>query len=111
MNNKLVQLFGKMAEITKPKCAQCRVPYSCCSSEYCEMAVSLAAEYGVVLQPTNHPTLKMMGTAGCIAPPHYRPLCTLHLCSINSMGFDPDAKFNKKYFELREEIETLYAEE
>ena len=74
------------------------------------MAIALAAEDGVELTPTTHPTLKMMGTSGCIAPPHYRPLCTLHVCSINSLGFDRDPEFNKSYFELRNKIEIAYLE-
>lgn len=111
MNNNLVQLFGKMADLTKPKCAECKLHYSCCSSEYCEIAIDLAENDGVTLTPTNHPKLKMMGISGCIASPHYRPLCTLHICSINSLGYDKDEKFNEEYFNLREKIETEYLKE
>ncbi len=111
MNNNLVQLFGKMADLTKPKCAECKIPHSCCSPEYCEMAIQLAFKDGVTLTPTNHPKLKMMESSGCTAPVHYRPLCTLHVCSINSLGFDSDAEFTKSYFELRDKIELAYFEE
>lgn len=49
-----------------------------------------------------------MGATGCKLAPHMRPLCTLHVCSINSLGFDPrDPEFTQKYFELREKIETI----
>ena len=66
------------------------------------MAIEIAAEKGVALTPTGHPELKLMGPNGCIAPPHLRPDCTLHVCSINSLGFDPkDPAFTKAYFKLR----------
>ena len=108
MNQALVVLYQQMADLTVGKCAECRSPHSCCSPEYCEMAIEEAAIDGVTLTPTDHPRLKMMGPTGCIAPPHYRPLCTLHVCSINSLGFDPkDMKFTKKYFKLRDQIEDV----
>jgi hypothetical protein len=51
-----------------------------------------------------------MGPGGCVAPPHFRKLCTLHVCSINSLGFDPkDPRFTREYFILREQIEQLEA--
>jgi hypothetical protein len=54
---------------------------------------------------TTHPTLRYMGKDGCVCPPHLRPLCTLHVCNINSFGFDPqDPEFNDKYFALRDKI-------
>lgn len=105
--SKLEQLYQEMAELTLPKCKECRCPLSCCSTEYCHMAISYAAENGVTLTPTGvNPMLPLMGNDGCVAPPHLRPLCTLHVCSINNLGFDPkDRAFTKKYFQIRRLIE------
>lgn len=105
--NKLELLYQEMAELTLPKCKQCRVPMSCCSPEYCEAAIQIASEKGVTLEAQHfHPTLPLLGPTGCVAPPHLRPNCTLHVCSINSLGFDPhDRAFTKKYFRIRRLIE------
>lgn len=52
--------------------------------------------------------LPFMGAKGCVVPPHLRPLCTLHVCSINSFGCDPkDADFTAKYFKLRRQIDRV----
>lgn len=115
-NNALLQqkkdLYQKIADLTRPKCAECRVPLSCCSAEYCHMTIELAKEsYGIDLKPTNHPTLPLMGEYGCIAEPYLRPACALHLCSINSLGFDKDPKFNKEYYQIRGKIEKIQYQE
>ncbi len=109
----LKSLLRKMADLTAPKCAgtggvgSCNPPHSCCSPEYCEMTLGYAKEsWGVELQRTEHPRLPLMGPLGCIAEPHLRPLCTLHLCKINGLGCTGDKKFDKAYFKLRDEINT-----
>lgn len=103
---KEVKLFQQMADLTEPKCRECRAPQSCCSPEYCEMAIGYAAEQGITLTPTDHSRLPMMGPTGCIVAPHLRPLCTFHVCSINGLGFDPkDPAFTKKYFQIRNKID------
>lgn len=96
-----------MAEHTKNECASsCRVPYSCCSSYYCELAEQNAKCKGLTLPQTGHPTLPFMGINGCTVPPHLRPLCTLHVCSINSLGFKPnDQQWTSEYFALRRQLE------
>lgn len=106
-SNKAERLWQEMADLTAPECASvCRLPHSCCSPEYCDMAEDRAKEFGVILQLQDHPTLKFMGQNGCTVPPYLRPLCTLHTCAINSFGFKPgDDKFTKKYFRLRALIE------
>lgn len=105
---KLIRLYQQLADLTEPKCRQCRVPQSCCSAEYCDMAFQNASEKGITLTPTDHPRLPLMGPTGCIAPPHVRPLCTFHVCSISALGFDPkDRAFTKEYFRLRGQIEKL----
>jgi hypothetical protein len=108
MKKALIVLYQEMADLTLPKCKECRVPLSCCDSMYCDMAFAYAKAEGVNLERTNHPTLPLMGEKGCTAPPYLRPLCTLHVCSINSLGFDAkDLKWTNKYFALRERIDEL----
>lgn len=112
----LIDLYGKMAEHTAPKCnsISCgRIGKDrCCDSMYCDLAEKIAKEqWNTSLKPTSHPRLKFMGPTGCTVPPHMRPLCTLHQCSINSIGIFPsDKKWNDRYFELRAQIEEHEAE-
>lgn len=107
MNNpKLIPLMQQMADLTLPKCRGCRCPLSCCSGEYCEMAIEYAKEeWGTELGRTSHPTLPLMGPSGCTAAPHLRPLCTLHTCEINGRGTSGNQEWDEQYFTLREEIE------
>jgi hypothetical protein len=107
----LPSLYQRLYEITGPKCrTECRLPQSCCSPEYCEIAIEFAQEEGIELARTDHPKLPLMGPAGCTAPPHLRPMCTRHLCSINGLGMDRDPVFNRKYFRLIEQIDRLELE-
>jgi len=71
------------------------------------MAIEIALEeYGVRLERTSHPILPLMGEKGCVAPPHTRPLCTLHTCSVNSLGVKiDDVEWTDKYYILRNKIE------
>lgn len=105
----IIQLYKQMSDLTQPQCQhQCRVPLSCCSGEYCEMAIEWAKEqYNVTLQETGHATLPLMGPEGCTAEPHLRPLCTLHTCAINNYGFTQDPDWDKHYFTLRDRIEAM----
>lgn len=107
VNDKIIALWQKMADHTAPECAHtCRAPHSCCDPMYCEMATETAQLLGVELQTQNHPTLPYMGPNGCVVPPHVRPLCTLHTCAMNSLGFKPgDDQWTRKYFRLRAAIE------
>ncbi len=114
MKDELKVLFQQMADLTAPQCAGtavggCKFPHSCCSSEYCEMAIEIAKEEGITLEIQTHdPKLPLMGPNGCIAPPYVRPLCTLHVCSINGLGFNiKDPKWTVKYFKLRNKIENF----
>jgi len=66
---------------------------------------------GVAFEPTGHVSLPGMSATGCVIPPHFRPLCTLHVCSINALGTSGDAKFDAEYFSLREEIEDVQSKE
>lgn len=108
-------LWSEMAALTAPMCAgigkgACRVPHSCCSPEYCDMALAYAAEVGEPLARTGHQTLPLMGPNGCTAAPHLRQLCTLHVCCVNSSGCNPrDAEWTKRYFSLRRKLELVKA--
>ena len=108
MTEELVILYQQMADLTRPKCGECRSPLSCCDEMYCHLAGEMIQEAGLNVPTTGHPRLPYMGPNGCVVPPHLRPACTMHLCSINSLGFDPkDLPFTEKYFSLREKIEGL----
>lgn len=106
MKKELILLWKKMYELTRfsDECKECRFNYSCCSPEYCAIAIDYALEIGEELTTTNHQRLPLMGKDGCVAPPHVRPLCTLHTCKINSIGFTNNKDWDKKYFRLRDVI-------
>jgi hypothetical protein len=108
-SNELVVLYQQMSDLTAPICAKdCRCPHSCCSPEYCLDVEALVLRQDIQLERTEHPTLPFMGTSGCTVPPHLRPACTLHLCSVNSLGFIPNQpELTERYFEIREKIETI----
>ena len=106
----LKQLYQEMADLTLPECGKnCRMPYSCCEHFYCISTMEYAKQiYGIEIEPVNNPIIPLLGPEGCVVEPYLRPLCTLHVCSINSSGFKPgDDEFNRKYFELRNKIELL----
>lgn len=107
MEDRRIELYQELYDMTKDECKNCRIPYSCCSGEYCEMTIDYAKEaWGVELQRTDHPKLPLMGPNGCTAAPHLRPNCTAHTCAVNSAGFKPnDDKWNDRYFELRRLID------
>ena len=102
----------KIAELTMKICERrCISLGSCCSTEYCAIAIEEAKEFGLELQifegrlPLLNPDTKQ-----CTAPPHVRPLCTFHQCDISNVGFVKDSKEDtKKYFFLRQEFELEFA--
>lgn len=111
-NGKLKVLMQEMADLTLPECTNtCMMPLSCCDSLYCDITEAYAKQvYDITLSPTDHPKLKFMGTNGCTVEPYLRPMCTLHTCEINSLGFkrnDPEQKWTNEYFELREKVDEL----
>ena len=73
---------------------------------YCELAIEYAKELGEELKPGNtDPRLPLMGPYGCMAPPHLRPDCTLHVCCINSLGANlHDLDWTEKYFQVRAKL-------
>lgn len=105
----LIDAYREMYEHTNPECGKCAIPHSCCDPVACDSAMYRAqAEWGVELKPTGfHPKLPLMGPEGCIAEPHFRPLCTVHQCEIGSRGYHKDDEWTKRYFEIRERLDTL----
>lgn len=110
------RIFTDIASHTAPLCAgkgpgACRVPHSCCDRMYCEDAIRLGKESGEDLQPVAHnPLLPLMGPRGCIAPAHLRPICSVHVCCINSAGANVhDSAWTARYFELRDQVEEILA--
>ena len=110
---RLIDLYQQMYELTEPECRNsCKCPQSCCSPEYCAMTIERAEEHwGVELEWTAHERLPLMGPEGCIAEPHLRPMCTMHTCDVNGLGFKmhpaPDPSWDDRYWELRTSIEEL----
>lgn len=104
----LETLYQELYELTRPHCDKCRVPRSCCSAEYCRMAADYAESQGVRLIPIEGAAVPFLSESGCIVPPHLRPLCTRHACSMNSLGTLNDATQDAKYFELCDRIDELH---
>ena len=109
----VIHLYGEMAKMTAPVCANTcgakRSENRCCEAYYCELAIAHAKKkWGVTLTPTGHPKLPLMGPDGCTAAPHLRPICTVHTCEINDLGFKPgDETWTNRYFKVRERIDEL----
>jgi hypothetical protein len=108
----LVELYRQLSDLTRPECAACRVPNSCCGAEYCREAERWAQEkWGVTLARTGHPRLPFMGPAGCTVLPHLRPICTRHTCEVNSLGCKRgDLKWTERYFDLCQQIDEMEME-
>lgn len=111
VETKMVTLYRRIADLTLGHCKQtCRNIGSCCSPEYCYLTIEIARdEWGTELPKTEHPTLPLLSLTGeCTAPPHMRPLCSLHSCDIANLGhFRSDVALTDKYFRLRREIDRL----
>lgn len=109
---RVIKLAKEMYEHTRPECGgpDC-APFKvggCCAPEHCLVTREYAAEnWGVELEVTDHPTLMFMGPEGCTVKPHLRPICTVHTCAINNLGFkkprggDSGMEWTDKYNELR----------
>ncbi len=98
----LIEKYRAIADLTKPRClGDCPEPGGCCKPEYCDLAAERARQFGIALSPQAHPTLRFMGAAGCVVPPHLRPLCAVHVCEFHVIR---EAEFAEEYLGLREEI-------
>lgn len=109
----VVEAYEEIAKHTLAACDRsCRDvrPFRCCERQYCDMALAFAKMKGVDLRTTEHPTLPLMGPDNrCTAPPHLRPICSVHHCDILSFGAlrtgttEERAKWTDRYFDLREQ--------
>jgi hypothetical protein len=102
VSTKLERLYQEIADLTKPKCGECRVPHYCCNAEQCEATARYAAETGVMLTRTDHPKLPFLGEDGnCTVAPHLRPICAVHVCENHIWS---SVEFHDRYFALRDAI-------
>ena len=113
-NDRLIVLYQDISDHSRPVCSGeveggCMVPYSCCDKSVCLLVIEQAKwDWNVELPQTGHAEYPLMGPDGCTAPPHMRPLCSMHVCCINGNGFkNNDPKWTGRYYELRDEIERL----
>lgn len=98
----LVKAFADVADLTAPKCGQCRAPHNCCSRAQCEETRTFAKEtFGIDLPETDGP-LPFLGENGCTVAPHLRPICAVHVCESHLR----DAEFADLYEDLRETAAT-----
>ena len=118
INARLIQLYAEIAEHSQTMCSGkhaqgCRVPHSCCDKSVCLLVIEEAKwNWNTVLLPTDHPRYPLMREDGsCSAPPHMRPLCSVHVCCISSFGVHlTDHAWTARYWLLRNEIEELESE-
>jgi hypothetical protein len=112
----LKKAFQELADFTRPMCGgqiECKGwsnirKYHCCDEFHCGMTIDFAKKaFGIDLKPTGNEEVPLMGDAGCTAEPYLRPWCTMHLCSISSLGFTRDPEKNDEYFRLRKKCEDL----
>lgn len=111
-HQQLIDLYDAMAKHTAPECAKCFRPHSCCDKLYCDITLLAAKKFwGVDLPTTDHPTLPLMGPTGCTAAPHLRPMCTTHVCVMNSIGAKPgDLPWTQEFYRLHEQIQLIEME-
>jgi hypothetical protein len=99
------QLSQQMYDLTNKECGSCRSKYSCCTKDNCEMTETVAQQLNFPLPEKINGMY--MGPKGCILEPWQKPICTVHVCGINSNGTLGDEKKDEEYFRLREEMDDL----
>jgi hypothetical protein len=113
--DRLIEVYGEMAEHTRNECGPepCdnHSAFRCCDPVYCNDTIQYARRrWDIELTPTGHEHIPLMDpeTNACTAPPHTRPICTVHTCAITGMGVKrSDPEWTRKYFVLREVIDRL----
>ena len=101
---RLDDLYQRVANLTKPKCASCNVPFGCCSPDIGLFVEEQLKEIGVIYPKTGNKKCQYLSDEGCATPPKHRPLCSVHVCEKH---YIIDQKFAQEYFDLREEIDEL----
>ncbi len=109
--HQLAEKYQEIAALTFEHCQQtCSRLGWCCERDYCLAAIGYARDhFEVDLAITTNAKIPLLGPDGkCTAPPHMRPMCSVHSCDINSIGvFRGDRPRTSAYFKLREEIDLL----
>lgn len=109
---KVIPIYQQIADLTFNHCkSTCKVLGSCCSTEYCNLAMQgVWEEHGIkLIRLREHPYLPLMTRSGaCSIPPFLRPLCALHSCDICSLGvFKGDEVLTRRYFRLRKRLDEI----
>jgi hypothetical protein len=110
---KLIQLYRDIAEHTRSACKRtCKFEGRCvdCSDLYGAQAEQFMLTFWKEIPPqhTGSDRCRFLGADGCILAPHFRPICSIHHCSINSLGFLPgDPGWTKRYFRIRERVDQM----
>jgi len=117
-DSKLINLYQQMSELTEPECAKCTIhskPFGCCTRIACEITLRHARDVWKVnlrhLFDENNDIPFLTKYNGCRIVPYMRPHCTLFTCFIAKFEHGPNPAWNKKYKELRDQIETIEWEE
>ena len=115
LKDKLIRLYRRLSKETMAWCrhhrCQYRGTYHCCAPLYCQIAIKWASENWNIRLPkkrrrniprvgtrgmfyfpcsSKSTELPLMGTRGCLAPPHLRPICTMTTCDINASKEDAE---------------------
>lgn len=115
IRDQLIEAYREMAEHTRNECGPepCgnHTAFRCCDPVYCSDTIRYARRrWGITLTPTGHEHIPLMDpeTNACTAPPHTRPICTVHVCAIAGMGTKRgDPEWTKRYYALRKAIDRL----
>ena len=106
---KMAALTSRICERGEDECSKFKDrPFRCCDRKYCEMAQEFAKAKGIDLQATGNPELPYMSDSGCIVPPHLRPICTIHVCTVSwaaKSHIEHSEEKTREYFRLRNELD------
>jgi hypothetical protein len=117
MTTELVVLYEKIAAMTRPLCVsgsdECSKyssnPHHCCEKKYCDIAAEKIKAAGIEVTVVGD-EIPFLGPKGCVVPPHLRPVCAVHVCSISyadKSHIEHDPVKTQLYFDLRKRISEL----
>lgn len=115
LRHAVIELYDKLARFTWEDCRlHCDTRFGCCHELFCELAIINARElWGVTLEPSGHPTIPLLGPEGCVAAPHFRPVCAAHCCEDNPTGLSGghrDRTWHLEYRTLKDYASKLETE-
>jgi len=119
---RLICLYQQLSKETKKICRHnyemcLGYNHRCCAPLFCQMSIDWAAKNWQVHLPKRRRQkipaigrrngywldgvggpgrLPLMGTKGCLAPPHLRPECTLYICGVITPSYDKTLKLISK---------------